>query len=538
MTDTGVRATNLAYVIYTSGSTGQPKGVCQVHKTISNLIYSTVDKSKPLKTLQFTPFTFDVSVQEIFSCFYSGATLVQISELQKSNLNELATLICSQGIQRLYIPPAVFELMTMEWIKSDDKTLEALTEIICAGDKLEKTHNLIEFLTHNPNCQIHNHYGPTETHVATTSTVKVLTDRITIGKVIDNCAAFIVDHSGALSPKGSVGELYIGGAGLARGYLNKPELTAERFIDNPFYEEQNPDSPMRLYSTGDLVRYLPCGEIEFIGRIDNQVKIRGFRIELGEVENQLLELTLVETALVVATTVAGSLQLVGYVKPSELQTEIDDADYIDTIRAQLAQRLPEYMVPNTFMMVGDWPLTPNGKVDRKALPIPDGSALQGTYEAPSTNTEQTLAGIWAELLNMDADTISAAANFFNLGGHSLLSVRLVSDIRAHFEIDVPVHTIFETPCLRDLAAVIEQGQHVSVYPPLVAVARENDQLPVSFAQQRLWFIDNLQGGSPEYNMPMAFEVEGDLQLETVKAVFHTILSRHEVLRTLYVSEQG
>ncbi|WP_155734498.1 condensation domain-containing protein, partial [Pseudoalteromonas luteoviolacea] len=160
------------------------------------------------------------------------------------------------------------------------------------------------------------------------------------------------------------------------------------------------------------------------------------------------------------------------------------------------------------------------------------------YEAPSTNTEHTLVGIWADLLNMEADTISAAANFFNLGGHSLLTVRLASDIRAHFEIDVPVHTIFETPCLRELAAVIEQGQQVSVYPPLVAVARESEQQPVSFAQQRLWFIDNLQGGSPEYNMPMAFEVEGDLQLETVKAVFHTILARHEVLRTIYVSEQG
>jgi acyl carrier protein len=252
-------------------------------------------------------------------------------------------------------------------------------------------------------------------------------------------------------PYGVVGELYLGGDGLARGYLNRPELTTERFIDNPFYQASDANSSSRLYRTGDLVRYLPDGNLSFIGRVDDQVKIRGFRIELGEVESQLTQLESVESSLVMSKELSGSQQLVGYIKPGLEIVESERADYVFRVKASLSERLPEYMVPSILMVVEQWPLTPNGKIDRKALPVPDGSACQGEYVAPTTDTEQVLVGIWAELLNLEVSAISVTANFFALGGHSLLILRLLDSIRQKLDLTLDVHGIYEIRDIRELA---------------------------------------------------------------------------------------
>ncbi|MCJ8271038.1 MAG: condensation domain-containing protein, partial [Psychrosphaera sp.] len=422
-----------------------------------------------------------------------------------------------------------------------------------------------------PNTCFINEYGPTEATVGcsyqkfTSATVEQYQDRadIHIGKPIKNTQFYVLNEQLSLLHHGVAGELFVGGDGLARGYLNRPDLTEERFIDNPFYQAGKANSSKRLYKTGDLVRYIPSssalpscgalpsnaddnGNLEFIGRADDQVKIRGFRIELGEVEAQLSQLDTVDSALVMAKDIAGSTQLVGYVKPQQCVAQNELSDYVNAVKTTLAQQLPEYMVPGFIVVVEGWPLTPNGKIDRRALPEPDSLALQGEYVAPDTETEQLLVEIWADLLNIEAESISTTADFFDLGGHSLLSIRLVSAIRSRCEVELSVVSIFDHSMLQALAVVIEQGSQASIRPPLLAVGRalegnvegNRNKVPVSFAQQRLWFIDSLQGGSSQYNMPMVFEVTGQLDIGLLSCVFNTIIERHEILRTVYLDEQG
>ncbi|MCJ8271713.1 MAG: condensation domain-containing protein, partial [Psychrosphaera sp.] len=270
----------------------------------------------------------------------------------------------------------------------------------------------------------------------------------------------------------------------------------------------------------------------------DQVKIRGCRIELGEVESQLEALDLVDSAFVAAKTLSGSEQLVGYVKPQNPIIEADIAAFASNLKTRLGQQLPEYMVPGILMVVDNWPLTPNGKVDKKALPLPDAAALQGEYVAPQTQTEQQLADVWAQLLTINSDEVSSTANFFDLGGHSLLCIRLVGAIRTAFEVEVSVQSIFNNATLQALAVVIEQSSKSQLSIPLVAIDRADNKVALSYAQQRLWFIDSLQGGSPEYNIPVAFELAGQVDMALLDAVFNTIIERHEVLRTVYVERDG
>jgi acyl carrier protein len=278
---------------------------------------------------------------------------------------------------------------------------------------------------------------------------------ISIGRVIANMQFYILNAVGELVPQGCMGELYVGGDGLARGYLNRPDLTAERFIDNPFYDDSKPNSCPRLYRTGDLVRYLPDGNLEFLGRADDQVKIRGFRVELGEVEVQLAQLEEVDSALVMASELAGSQQLVGYVKPRVEVAETELADYVTAAKTMLGKQLPEYMVPSIIMVVEAWPLTPNGKVDRKALPTPDGSTMQGEYVAPTSETEQVLVDIWSELLNIDTESVSTTASFFELGGHSLLIIRLLNCIKKEFGLTLEVQGLYEIADIQELAKLCD-----------------------------------------------------------------------------------
>ncbi|NQZ13149.1 MAG: AMP-binding protein, partial [Algicola sp.] len=330
-------------------------------------------------------------------------------------------------------------------------------------------------------------------------------------------------------------ELYIGGDSLARGYLNRPGLTADTFIENPF----DPDSQRRLYKTGDLVSYLDSGELAFVGRSDAQVKIRGFRIELGEIEHQLLQLSAVNSAVVVAWSESGDHEkrLVAYVT-----SETDNA-LVSLMREHLQAILPDHMVPAFFVVLEKLPLTPNGKIDRKALPAPDGSLSSIDYVAPTTKTETQLVQTWAKLLNLAADKLSTNANFFACGGHSLILVRLVSEVRSRFAVELSIKAVFETPQLSQMAALIDQAntstRFTTTQSQIVPLERASDkasnQFSASFAQQRLWFIDQMDGASVQYNMPGAMSFNGVFDAVIVEQVLARIIERHEPLRTFFTN---
>ncbi|KZN32580.1 hypothetical protein N480_25355 [Pseudoalteromonas luteoviolacea S2607] len=540
----GLSASNLAYVIYTSGSTGQPKGVLQSHHNVNRLFKATEQgfsfTSNDCWCL-FHSVSFDFSVWELWGALFYGGKVIILTKEETVDTYQLIEVLKNHGLTVLNQTPSAFRNLVNLLVEKDD-AIDSLRYVVFGGEALSTQHvsKWFQDYAYRGQAKLINMYGITETtvHVTYAEINESNFENIHIGKALADQAIFILDENQNLVPFGCVGEAYVAGNGLALGYLNRTELTAERFIDNPFFDERQANGSTRLYRTGDLVRYLPSGDLAYAGRTDDQVKIRGFRIELGEIEHQLALLNGVDSAQILVKDLTGSKQLVGYVKPSSSMLPSEEGDFIADLKEALAQHLPEHMVPSFLIVINTWPLTANGKIDRKALPDPDGSALQGQVILPTTRTEQGLANIWAQLLHLDAKRISIDANFFDLGGHSLLSIRLVSDIRTQFEVEVSVQSIFETASLQALAHHIDQSSNAIVRPPLLAIPRETNMLPVSFAQQRLWFIDNLQGQSPEYNMPMVFKVKGTLNIDTVKAAINTILARHEVLRTVYVTEKG
>ncbi len=382
-----------------------------------------------------------------------------------------------------------------------------------------------------PNCRIFNHYGPTETTVGVLTyevpqTHPPYAKTVPLGSAIANTQIYILDQHQQPVPIGVTGELYIGGAGVARGYLNRPELTQDKFIPNPF--QTSPEN--RLYKTGDLARYLPDGTIEFLGRVDEQVKIRGFRIELGEIEAVLAQHpTVRETVVTLREDEPGNPRLVAYIVPSgKLESE--------AIREFLAQRLPEYMIPTAFVAMDRLPLTANGKRDRRALPTPDTQLATATeYIAPRTPVEAAIAGIWAELLH--CPDISIHDDFFALGGHSLLATQAISRLRATFQVELPLKTLFEATTLASLAERIEQAiqAELGLEIPAIVPTSRGETAPLSFAQQRLWFLDRLDPGSPSYNLPRAVRITGELNPTALEQCFTEIVRRHEILRTQFVT---
>ena len=547
--DTGVQVNHLAYVIYTSGSTGQPKGVMIEHKNLINYMLgnqqnyfdSTVDGS-----LIFSSLSFDLSLPSLYLPLLNGL-FVELVDNEKFLSPKVGETLLGQSPRLVRMTPSHAKLLLIQAAELANQQSDSAHTFVVGGEALEPQ-LAMQLLEHFPNASLYNHYGPSEATIGCTShrvTRQSLQNevQIPIGLPMANVCVYIFDDGLNLVPHGVVGELYIGGEGLARGYFNQQQMTASRFIDNPFYDEDVTGSAKRLYRTGDLVRYLPDGNLTFIGRADDQVKIRGFRIELGEIENQLNALSMVDSTLVMVTNVADSQQLVSYVKLKTADAQSDgDKDIVTTIKAQLGHKLPEYMVPSVVMLIDDWPLTPNGKINRKALPQPDATAAQAAYSAPQTTTEQQLTDIWGELLNIDANNISRDAEFFQLGGHSLLVVRLQTELRSRFEVSLTIREVFDTPKLSELALLVDNGTSSVKRPEIVAMKADghfdNQQLPISFAQQRLWFIDSLQGGSSEYNMPSAFYTKGAIDLLAVKHAFTTIIERHQVLRTVYLAKDG
>ncbi|MCJ8267986.1 MAG: amino acid adenylation domain-containing protein, partial [Psychrosphaera sp.] len=517
---------NLAYVIYTSGSTGQPKGVLTEHRAVTAFAaknqYINIDEVKAV--LALSPVVFDGSVFDLFVPLTHGKTTVLVPTDEVTNSRYWQQQIDQHGVNAVFMTTALFNQLCTDALP----VLQQFEQVLFGGE-LANPLAVQRFISSANNTKLVHVYGPTETTVYSTSTLitEDLVEHMPIGKPINNKTHYVLNASLQLTPFGAVGELYIGGAGLARGYLNQAEMTAKHFISDPFGEQAD----ARLYKTGDLVRYLPDGNLVFMGRVDHQVKIRGLRIELGEIEHQLLQLSAVEFAVVlVREDEAGNKQLVAYV--------VGDGIEPTSIRESLQENLPQYMVPSFFVKLDALPLNANGKIDKKALPAPDASVLVGDYIAPTTPTQAKLVQIWSELLNIKPDKISISANFFEAGGHSLLSVRLVGEVRSQFTVELSIRDIFESPQLSALATRIEQADGQFNRPDLIAIERTSDRLPASFAQQRLWFIDQMDGGSSQYNMPGALRFNGSLDEAIVEQAFARIIMRHEPLRTVFTNSEN
>jgi amino acid adenylation domain-containing protein len=452
---------NLAYVIYTSGSTGKPKGVLVPHSGVSNLATAQIrifNVQPNSRVLQFASVSFDASISEVVMALLAGATLVMGTRESLLPGPTLIQLLRDFAIATVTLPPSVLAVLPAN-------ELPALRTIIVAGEACSR--DLIAKWSSGR--RFFNAYGPTESTVC--ATIAECTDSKeppSIGRPIANTQVYILDAQKQLVPIGVPGELYIGGVGVTRGYLNRPELTADRFILNPFSN----DSGSRLYKTGDLVRYLPDGNIEYLGRIDHQVKIRGFRIELGEIEAVLRQHRAVQDAVVIGQEYdLNDKRLVAYVVPSQEQV-LSTTE----LRQYLKQKLPDHMVPSAFVPLEALPLTPNDKVDRRALPMPDGTkSVEETFASPLTTFEEVLAGIWSEVLRLNS--VGIHDNFFELGGHSLLAVRLLAQIEKTFGKNLPLATIFQSPTIQQLANILRQKGWSAPCQTLVTIQPEGSKPP-------------------------------------------------------------
>ncbi|WP_213781832.1 non-ribosomal peptide synthetase, partial [Caballeronia sp. dw_276] len=530
---------HLAYVIYTSGSTGVPKGVGMPHAPLLNLIHWQVGQTgrdPSQRTLQYSAFGFDASFHEIFATLCIGAELRLIDAQARLQFDKLLRLLGQQRLRRIFVPVLVLQALAEAAADLDDIEWAqlgiVLEHIQVAGEALRVTPQIAALFGRLKGCRLHNHYGPTESHVCTAYTLDgdpgTWAGLPPIGTAIANARMLILDARGNPVPEGVAGELYIGGMVLARGYLNRADLTAERFLPDPFGE---PGATM--YRSGDLARWLSDGNIEYMGRADQQVKIRGFRIEPGEIEVMLAAHERVREAVVIARDdLTGGRRLVGYVVAEGEPPAAGD------LRGYLQQILPEYMVPSHFVMLDALPLTPNGKLDRRALPTPDLSHGEAVFVEPRTESERTLAAILAEVLGVDR--VGAQDDFFDLGGHSLLATQIIARLRAASGTELPLRALFEAPVVADLAKRLDDARREEAgeaLPPVVALDRDQP-LPLSFAQQRLWFLDQLEPGSASYHIPMAMRLHGSLDREALRLTLNEVVRRHEALRTHFITRDG
>ncbi len=464
--DGSLSADSLVYVIYTSGSTGQPKGTAMPHRAMVNLLEwhrQAFGCGAGVRVLQFAALSFDVAFQEIFSTLSSGGTLVLLDEWIRRDARALLDLLIAQSVERLFVPPLMLQSMA-EQFKESGATAPSLRDIIVAGEQLRVSPEIVAFFTNLNDCHLHNHYGPTETHVVTAATLSgdpgAWPQFPAIGRPIANTRIYVLDCLQQPVPIGVPGEVYIAGANVARGYLNRPELTQTRFISEPFVA----DPHARMYRTGDIGRWRADGSIEYLGRNDDQVKIRGYRIELGEIETQLGRHAEVREAAVVAREdVSGAKRLVAY-----LTTRDQGSPTAEELRAHLKSVLPDYMVPSAFVLLEKLPLTPSGKLDRRSLPAPDfGLCAGGRYEQPEGQIEESLAQIWRETLHVGR--VGRQDNFFELGGHSLLVLKALVRINESFSCALRVKDVYASPTLGELATRV-RGE--TVENELIDLARE------------------------------------------------------------------
>ena len=529
-------ADNLAYVIYTSGSTGKPKGTLLTHRNALRLFSATEAwfgfDERDVWTL-FHSYAFDFSVWEIFGALLYGGRLVIVPQWVSRSPEDFYRLLCREGVTVLNQTPSAFKQLMAVACSADMATQQpALRYVIFGGEALDLQSLrpwFQRFGDRQP--QLVNMYGITETTVHVTyrpvSEADLKGGLVSpIGGTIPDLSWYILDRDLNPVPRGAVGELYIGRAGLARGYLRRPGLSATRFVPNPFPG----GAGERLYRTGDLARFQADGNIEYIGRIDHQVKVRGFRIELGEIEAALAGLAGVRDAVVLAHDGVGGTQLVGYV----VADSAEDAERLrESLRESLKRHLPDYMVPAHLMLLERMPLTVNGKLDRQALPQPDASLSQQAYRAPGSELEQRIAAIWSEILGVER--VGLDDNFFELGGHSLLATRVISRVRQEQQLDASLKALFERPVLEAFAQGLERTTDAVSTIPL---ADRQQPLALSFAQERQWFLWQLEPESAAYHIPSALRLRGRLDVDALQRSFDSLVARHETLRTRFRLEGG
>ncbi|WP_110109397.1 plipastatin non-ribosomal peptide synthetase PpsC [Bacillus subtilis] len=516
---------SLAYVIYTSGSTGQPKGVAVEHRQAVSFLTGMQHQfrlSEDDIVMVKTSFSFDASVWQLFWWALSGASAYLLPPGWEKDSALIVQAIHQENVTTAHFIPAMLNsfLDQAEIERLSDRT--SLKRVFAGGEPLAPR-TAARFASVLPQVSLIHGYGPTE---ATVDAAFYVLDperdrdrlRIPIGKPVPGARLYVLDPHLAVQPSGVAGELYIAGAGVARGYLNRPALTEERFLEDPFYLGE------RMYKTGDVARWLPDGNVEFLGRTDDQVKIRGYRIEPGEIEAALRSIEGVREAAVTVRTDSGEPELCAYVEGLQR----------NEVRAQLQRLLPGYMVPAYMIEMEQWPVTPSGKLDRNALPAPGGAADAETYTAPRNVTEMKLSQLWEDVLKNGP--VGIHDNFFDRGGHSLKATALVSRITKEFDVQVPLKDVFAHPTVEGLATVIREGTD-SPYEA-IKPAEKQETYPVSSAQKRIYVLQQLEDGGTGYNMPAVLELEGKLNLERMDRAFKELIKRHESLRTAFEQDAG
>ncbi|WP_031373871.1 non-ribosomal peptide synthetase [Lysobacter antibioticus] len=536
----GLTPAHLAQVIYTSGSTGQPKGVMVEHRNVAELIRTHIAHCALQpgdRMLQFASYSFDSSVVEIFPTLSAGATVVLRPAHLVAPDAEFVDFLSAQAINIADLPTAFWH----QWSQtvSEGRLLPAasLRLVVVGGEKVERRHLAQWLNAPGLRCGLLNTYGPTEATVYATAALfadasKLPEHEVSIGRPVANTRVYIVDAHGQPAPIGVAGELCIAGAQVARGYLGREALSAERFLRDPFVSADSDPVQARLYKTGDLARWRDDGSIEYLGRNDFQVKIRGFRIELGEIEAALSACAGVREAVVIAREdVPGDKRLVAYVVAAA-----EAATTAAQWREQLARSLADYLLPSAIVRLDALPLTANGKLDRKALPAPDDAAMAArAYAEPQGEAEAALAQVWQDLLGRER--VGRNDHFFELGGHSLIAVQLVTRLRESRGVELSLRDVFARPVLADMAQSL-RGARAAALPPILAADRDAP-LPLSWAQQRLWFLDQLDSAAgAAYHMPAALRLSGRLDRAVLQATLDRVVARHEILRTCFVAGDG
>lgn len=533
--DRPVHPMEVAYVIYTSGSTGVPKGVAVTHLGVLNytdFICRALGAEADLNYATVSTLGADLGNTVIFASLASGGCLHVIGYETATDGRKFMDYCVRHPIDVLKIVPAHFQALSTA---SEGADILPRRWLVMGGDVLSRA--LADRVTAAGRCRLLNHYGPTEATIGSLTFPVGPDDEgerfsatVPIGRPIDNAEAYILDDRLDLVPMGVPGELYLGGAGLARGYLGRPDLTAQQFVPHPLASE--PGS--RLYKTGDLARLLPDGTVEFLGRTDFQIKLRGYRIELGEIEARLTEHPGIEQAVVTAReNQVGETYLAAYIVPRD-----SDGEPIGW-REFLKERLPDYMIPAALICLPGLPVNQNGKVDRTRLPDPEAYlASSRRYVAPRNPVEEMLTGIWSAILKRDR--IGIHDNFFDLGGHSLLATQVMARVRSHFRVELPLRTLFEATTVAQLAEAIEsirlQGQ--GMHPTPIPRVNRDGPVPLSFAQQRLWVLTQLEPDGASYNIPIALRLSGTLDVKALERSLNELVRRHEVLRTTVSLSDG
>ncbi|WP_426381883.1 amino acid adenylation domain-containing protein [Bacillus velezensis] len=517
-------ADSLAYIIYTSGSTGTPKGVAVEHRQAAAFL-SGMQGQFPLTEEDVivlkSSFSFDASIWQLFWWTISGASVYLLPAGWEKDPVRMIEAFSSEKVTTAHFIPAMVNsfLDALETEPAETRAClgRTLTRVFAGGEALSPL-TAARFADLLPETMLIHGYGPTE---ATVDAAFYVCDRkqdsgrtrLPIGKPVPGARLYVLDSGGTIQPAGVAGELYIAGTGVARGYLNRPELTEERFVDDPFYPGE------RMYQTGDIARWTEDGLVEWLGRSDGQVKVRGYRIEPGEIEAAIRRIDGIREAAVTARTEEGETALYAYIEGRKS----------DDVRAELATRLPAYMMPAQFIEMSEWPVTPSGKLDRRALPAPGGAADRQAYTAPRNVTEMKLCALWEEVLKNGP--VGIRDHFFERGGHSLKATALVSRIAKEFGVQVPLQDIFARPTVEELASVIqdlEESPYEAIQP-----AKKQDTYPVSSAQKRMYVLQQLEDGGVGYNMPAVLELTGPLDRSRLEETFRQLVERHESLRTSF-----